>query len=516
MLRHGLLSPNSKLLPASASTSVDSLASLVTNGLTADRPGSTMSMISNASSIQTRSGLLKDTRDTSSRRLRHKDGRLLKGGIGLTTGLGWSDSEDEGAPSPLTRRLSTLNLSRKSSSVSLRSQRERSKSYGNLRPSNSMSSVSRPSTLSSSTRSSTFSYGSRSYNPLSRSYSSTLDTELDEVDEVNEFGEIHLNKDKEKGKNAPPPTSWSGKRSIGRIGIKSSGSSSSTLSLNTSVSKSGDKTPKTPGKSRIVRSSSEASIYSSASEAAGHTSRYGYGADEYATLTPSSTASSVSIPLPVTPRDGDDALITPTPSLIDEARFLNTNKGLPSLPNPITGSIRRPSAPPSLKKSNLRKRSMSSSSSGHPTGIPSKGSDTSHIPSVPSVPSSSSLMTMSMSSKSRTSPALSSSSSPQPPRQLQLPRQTVTNTNGQVPVPVPSFSGTRSRMRLPSTPSALPSHHAHPLPQPTTPLSPTDPTSTGVPRKSRVGTGMAYRSSPSTNSGMRLPSARTPVVGPKF
>ncbi|KAJ7281540.1 hypothetical protein C8J57DRAFT_1297957 [Mycena rebaudengoi] len=44
-----------------------------------------------------------DVRDTPNR-------RLLRGGIGLTTGLGWSDSEDEDAPSALTRRISNLNL----------------------------------------------------------------------------------------------------------------------------------------------------------------------------------------------------------------------------------------------------------------------------------------------------------------------------------------------------------------------------------------------------------------------
>ena len=53
--------------------------------------------------------------------------------MGLTTGLGWSDSEDEDAPSPLTRRLSTLNLSRGKSTSSLRSSTlSRSQSKGTL------------------------------------------------------------------------------------------------------------------------------------------------------------------------------------------------------------------------------------------------------------------------------------------------------------------------------------------------------------------------------------------------
>ena len=39
----------------------------------------------------TKSGILKDERDTPQRRTRHRDGKLLRGGLGLTTGLGWSD-----------------------------------------------------------------------------------------------------------------------------------------------------------------------------------------------------------------------------------------------------------------------------------------------------------------------------------------------------------------------------------------------------------------------------------------
>jgi len=106
MLRHGLLSPNSKLLPQSQP--ID------------DRPGSHMSVVSNAGSVMTKTGLYKDGRDTVHRRVRHRDGKLLRGGIGLTTGLGWSDSEDEGAPSPLTRKLSSNTLGRKSLPASLR------------------------------------------------------------------------------------------------------------------------------------------------------------------------------------------------------------------------------------------------------------------------------------------------------------------------------------------------------------------------------------------------------------
>ncbi|CCL98737.1 uncharacterized protein FIBRA_00742 [Fibroporia radiculosa] len=116
MLRDGLLSPHSKLLPQSQQASP--------NG----RPGSLMSIASTVGSVMTKSGLYKDERDTQKRRCRHRDGKLLRGGIGLTTGLGWSDSEDEDAPSPLTRQLSSTSLSRKSLPSSLRSSHPLSRS----------------------------------------------------------------------------------------------------------------------------------------------------------------------------------------------------------------------------------------------------------------------------------------------------------------------------------------------------------------------------------------------------
>ncbi|KIK61639.1 hypothetical protein GYMLUDRAFT_42656 [Collybiopsis luxurians FD-317 M1] len=459
MLRHGLLSPNSKLL----SSSIDSLASFAMDGHTVggeSRPGSKMSMISNTSN-QTKSGLLKDARDTTSRRRRHKDGRLLRGGIGLTTGLGWSDSEDEGAPSALTRRISSLNLSRQTSSVSLTGGRTRSKSYGNLRATASMSSVSRPSTMASTTRSSTFSYDS---GPLFRSYSSrTLDTDLEEVDEFGELG--NTNTTKSKGRSAPPST-WAGKSS------GSLKSSSSTLSVKTSRSNFplGDKTP-----TRIARSGSETSMRSSASDAVGNA--------EFTALTPSSTSSSLSIPLPTTPRDGD-TVDTPTPSRSNlNLSRLNFDKGLPSLPNPKTGSIRRPAAPGSLRKTSLKKPSESSSTS-HP--FPTMVSET-HIPSTLSSSSLHAASTRSL-------------------KQLQLPRQHLTtNINGQLPVPVPGVAS-----RSPSSPS---------LSAPSSPPTPTTPgfgASDPAKPKSRVGTGMVYRNSPSSNSRMKAPAERRPVVGPKF
>jgi hypothetical protein len=70
------------------------------------------SNISTASNMMM-SGLYKGTRDTTRRRVRHDDGKLLGGGTGLMTGLGWRDSEDEDAPSALVRQLTSVGLRKK-------------------------------------------------------------------------------------------------------------------------------------------------------------------------------------------------------------------------------------------------------------------------------------------------------------------------------------------------------------------------------------------------------------------
>ncbi|KAH6915570.1 hypothetical protein BKA70DRAFT_1215942 [Coprinopsis sp. MPI-PUGE-AT-0042] len=48
------------------------------------RPGSSLSTV-------TKSGAIKDEQDTPMCQVRHPDGRLLWGGVGLMMGLGWSD-----------------------------------------------------------------------------------------------------------------------------------------------------------------------------------------------------------------------------------------------------------------------------------------------------------------------------------------------------------------------------------------------------------------------------------------
>ncbi|KAL6302538.1 hypothetical protein BKA93DRAFT_387721 [Sparassis latifolia] len=112
MFRDGLLSPRSRLFPQGSSPFA------LEDGdedPDFDRARSVLSVVSTAGSLKTKLGFLRDPRDTNRRRNRHRDGRLLRAGMGLTTGLGWSDSEDEDAPSTLTRRLIQTSIARKPS-----------------------------------------------------------------------------------------------------------------------------------------------------------------------------------------------------------------------------------------------------------------------------------------------------------------------------------------------------------------------------------------------------------------
>ncbi|TBU26676.1 hypothetical protein BD311DRAFT_847341 [Dichomitus squalens] len=161
MFRDGLLSPRSKLLPGGGSATLSLYIDDEDGAASVNRANSVLSVASTVSSTVTKSGIHRDPRDTQRRRVRHRDQTLLRAGMGLTTGLGWSDSEDEDAPSLLTRRLINSNINRQPSVYST-----------------SMSRV--PPELARSTSASNLSRAPSSYSPapltakaLSRSMSAT-------------------------------------------------------------------------------------------------------------------------------------------------------------------------------------------------------------------------------------------------------------------------------------------------------------------------------------------------------
>ncbi|CEL58785.1 hypothetical protein RSOLAG1IB_08831 [Rhizoctonia solani AG-1 IB] len=146
------------------------------------------------------------------RKVRHRDGQNLRDGVGLTTGLGWSDSEDEDAPSPLRRRLSSVLLaktqSRPPSQLSRQSYTRmtlsRRSTYSNLE-SSSVSSASNPRTPAHPP----MSLPPTSYNPPVPSYAHTLPltpSSLPEAAAVDEFGKLDF-------PMPPTATSWRGQPS---------------------------------------------------------------------------------------------------------------------------------------------------------------------------------------------------------------------------------------------------------------------------------------------------------------
>uniref|UniRef100_A0A0W0FWF5 Uncharacterized protein n=1 Tax=Moniliophthora roreri TaxID=221103 RepID=A0A0W0FWF5_MONRR len=356
--------------------------------------------------------------------------------------------EDEDAPSPLTSKLSGM-LSRKASFASLSNGRpsssasapSRSKSYGNLRSSSEFS------TNTPSQRSSRLSSNSSySQHPLSRSYSSNT---LLEADERNDSEDEYVN-DTFHGYPAAnrsmPPSSWQGSVLKGRKAgtSRTSTGSNSSLAISIPDSRSGIITPTANGFKTITRSISEASLSSNRS--------IPYPAPEEILKTPSSSSSmsSVSIAMPTTPRDEEADTATPLASLTR----IDPNKILPPLPNPRTGSIRRPVAPGLAARFASPKTAPTSRSRSNSVGTSeSPATNTSNIPTMPS-----------------TTP------SHLPPRQLQLPRYTAATAGGQ------ARTATRST--------------------PTTPVATSRPTP-------RTGTGMVYRSSSggARTSMMKMPSS---------
>lgn len=335
------------------------------------------------------------------------------------TGLTRLCSEDEDAPSPLTRRLSTLDLSRRSSASSF------------------------------------FSTTSRAPHPLSRSYSSGALYE----DSGFSLGGPPMESDEDllkdmggwSDRRAPssnPPTAWPKKRSMpspsarssiassnGRQSISSSagrlsvGSTGSNFSMEV-TSPTEDSLLRTPSRPRGSVSSGE-SIHNRRS---GDSSIYSR-----------STASTVSIPLPVTPQNEarvPNHVTSSTP-------HVNKNKSLPPLP----GVLKKTASKASLKGSQLafpRVRTTSSSSTKAP------------ISSAPATPV----------------------------RPLRLPGQVRAAARGDRPaVPVPSLSSSRSSQS-----------QGDPV---TSPTSPTSPTPTRP--RPRIGNGMVYKRSVSASTKVRPP-----------
>ncbi|TRM65632.1 hypothetical protein BD626DRAFT_489416 [Schizophyllum amplum] len=458
MVRDGVLSPNSKVLQQQEE-----------DILGAQGRGSVMSF---ASAVST-SSILKDTRDTPTRRVRHRDGKLLRGGLGLTTGLGWSDSEDEDAPSPFTRRVSKITLSRSLSTSNLRtastlslgsidedapsSRTPTTRSLTSKSPSvRSTSSMPTSKSLGALSRTSSRSSGYKNRYPgLGRTHNSSVLTEFDEEDAEEEADEFGRSK------------SWKAL-------------------------------------------SQPAPVRSRAHEAYGQRSEG----------TPSSD-STASISLPDTPADDE---VTPT-----YAGSYNRNKDLPRIPS--IGSIRRQGS----TASNSVRRAVSQKSVRKTTSIASLKSTPDARPRASTSETKTHMSTSEMKSRSSTPesrmrrPSFGSNSIPAPPstkapplpthrpiemtrspRPLQLPMRVggdrpavpVPRVGASLETPATPYSG------LPSPARSLPAGHSG-LPSPASPsTAPSSPNPVGPDGKlrPRTGTGMVYRSSRTGGGALRTPS----------
>ncbi|KAK1224045.1 hypothetical protein PQX77_013067 [Marasmius sp. AFHP31] len=374
-VRDGVLSRKSKLIPT---TSNGTSGEVSPSSTQATRPESSTSF----GSIDSKASLLKDTRDTAVRRLRHKDRKLLGGGLGLTTGLGWSDSEDEDAPSPLTHRLSSLVVSRKSSIASLGKERQ---SYSSA--SNQLSG----SKSSGDLRSAAFEHPKSSTRTrLLRSQSNAASIKTGDLHEPTYTIATPDRYPAIVAPDSEAPTTVSRQ--------ESSRSISSNINVRRGLG---------PSSSRVV-SIPERLPISTKSRTRSDSSLRGQTADgRLRSPSTSSSMSSVSIP-PLTPEDAED-INTPTSFFTSKVDY---NKTLPPLPNPSTGSIRRPSAPTRLRASSM-----------------GKSTEPAHLD---------------VKSPSNTAPPLPGSL-----KQLQLPRYTVAASQKS-----PSSPGTGSQPRTPTSPSS--------------------------------------------------------------
>ena len=367
----------------------------------------------------------------------------------------------------------------------------------------------------------------------------------------------------------PPPTSWNHRPPGTRTSGGSAGARTSTSSAGSGFSlevtipegEEGERAGRTPSSasstSRMARPSGRSSLGSStgARDSSGSSifdnptvqtqSRYRRptkrpSGDEVGT--PSSTASTLSIPMPGTPRDYDALLSATTPvggSSSGLGMKYNKEKSLPPLPS---GGLKRPASRTNLVASSNSKSTSNTKS----TGETSKAKSSSISPS--NAKSTSTLQTPSDSSSAKyafprartfssTSSASASShtlagvvdsagSPPTPVRPLQLPRQSVSGrpTGDRPAVPVPSIPGalslssstSRSALRTPSLTSArfaatgynsMPSSPILPGMNSNANANSTPTAGAGTVRpKPRTGTGMVYRTSTaSIGSKMRAP-----------
>ncbi|CAE6414881.1 unnamed protein product [Rhizoctonia solani] len=198
MLRAGLLSPRSTIITEALESTPVPTAKLSARGETLRARGE------------------KIWKSEARRKIRHRDGQNLRDGVGLTTGLGWSDSEDEDAPSPLRRRLSSVLLAKAQSRPPSQLSRQsfanfslsRRSTYSNLE-SSSVSSASNPRTPAHPP----MSLPPSSYNPPlpTPNYAHTLPltpSSLPEAAAVDEFGKMDF-------PMPPTATSWRGQPSPG-------------------------------------------------------------------------------------------------------------------------------------------------------------------------------------------------------------------------------------------------------------------------------------------------------------
>ncbi|KAJ7672663.1 hypothetical protein B0H17DRAFT_1141196 [Mycena rosella] len=438
MLHHGFLSPRSKLLSAEAGPSLT--------------PSPSSAVFPNTDP------LARDSRDTPKRRVRHRDGKTLAGGIGLTTGLGWSDSEDEDAPSALTRRISLLNLSRSASHTGL----SRASSF--------------------STRTST--YGRSSAESRSTSRARRTQSEYDEPD-VDEFGAWSGRKN---SSGSAPPTSWARRSEPGsRLSRAQSQTSLGPRIMRTPSMRTDDSAhttasamslPLMRSRSRVLRvmlADKEKPLPRPPSLRRNPSTASQFGPTTPSGLRPRAVTGVTAASLP-----------KPTPKPVSHIPLSMQSTPQPGGPPSASGAAAPPMPAPGAK-SQMRPLRL-------PLRQPVLGGDRSPVP-VPAVLNVGGLPTSttasSLASSTSTSSTFSASTSATSVSLLS-PSASYANVPSRSPSPSPYARGPSSPGFAPGTPTT-----------PTTPMY--DQTGIARPRP-RTGTGMVYRTS--STYGARLPPPR--------